>query len=575
MTFGIALVALPTACSRARPEHRVVSSLSITSAVSQSAVPPAASSTAPPSIEPLAGPFRVQCSDMHGCLESEVVLYGDPSSHVVESAWAKVKLRPSDRASRLGLEPMLVPLPIPAATRLLEVQPTDDSVYLLLESVAALGQPAGLRALVDVSGQPVVLPRSVQATEVTVLAQPTNTGNDAPWHGVIARESLDELELLKLTKLAPEAQIGPDGLSVEVTWQGVFRERKQLIAAEQLTRWPELSKLQRAVSSLRDELTSGQIYRSGRDPLWRHYAEAPDGSVLWFDNTKDKLSLSAWSRPATAPTAVATSSTDSADSEQALDRQIARLPVSGKVVWRGLWSRSVPIAVLDVEQPRRAFVLFGGTVVALRGIDAVSDASFAHPGGHLEAGLWDRLGDQREELVLRLERPGVEPWIGVYGLAPLTSRPGERGNDSALAFWAHDANSVGDAIVALERVPHRGIPRGAALALLRASQTARGFRANAARTATVFEMSGWYDTGGGAPLRKNPKQRDDLSDEKLRWLDTLGDWGKNASCATFECAKDAPYCYCHAPSMGITDHFWFEQRDGRWVIVGIGVAGTD
>lgn len=88
-------------------------------------------------------------------------------------------------------------------------------------------------------------------------------------------------------------------------------------------------------------------------------------------------------------------------------------------------------------------------------------------------------------------------------------------------------------------------------------------------------MSGWYDTGGGAPLRTSAKQRDDMTDQKLQWLGTLGDGQHNSGSPTFECTKDAPYCYCRAPSIGIADHFWFEQHGGSWLIRGIGVASTD
>jgi len=567
-TFCFVPVVLSAACDRSRAERRQVSSPLVSPSASNAAL----AAVSPSAIQPLAGPLRVRCSDTDDCLESELAFYGDASSRVVESVWARVKLRPSDRAARFGLEPLLVPLPFPAATRLLEVELVEGSVFVLLESVAALGQPAGLRAVVQVPAEPVVLARSVQGFDVRVQADETRSGSANPWTNVSAREPLNEEALLALTKLAPAAMVEPEGLSVERTWQGVFRERKQLIAPERLAHWPELSTLQRRLSTLRSALAEGQVYRLCPDLLNRFFCEDAEGNGLWFENVGGRLRLSASSRAAAVPTPASAPSTDG---EQALDQQIARLPLTTKVVWRGLWSGSVPIAVLAAERPLRAFVAFGGNVAALRSIDAVNDASFERPSGRLDAGLWDRLGNRREELVLRLERPGAEPWIGVYALDPLAPRPSERGSDSSLAFWAHDAKSVGDAIAALEHIPQRGIPRGVALGLLKASQTARGFRANAAANATVFEMSGWYDTGGAAPLRKDEKQRDELSDAKVQWLGTLGDWQQSSACPTFECAKNVPYCYCSAHSSGIADHFWFEQRAGRWLISGVGRAGTD
>jgi hypothetical protein len=138
VTSAFTLVALAATCARPRAEHKQVASPIVASSVSSSAAQPAASASAqPPAIEPLVGPVRLLCSETSDCLESELTLYGDSSSRAIESVWVKVKLRPSDRAARLGLEPMLVPVPFPAATRLLEVQSLENSVSLSIESARA------------------------------------------------------------------------------------------------------------------------------------------------------------------------------------------------------------------------------------------------------------------------------------------------------------------------------------------------------------------------------------------------------------------------------------------------------
>lgn len=168
--------------------------------------------------------WTLRCQASSDCQSGTIFINRD-STDVISSVWVEARLRPGKVTSSLRVDVMKLPIPFYAATRLVDSETRNDSLYLLLEAVAVFGQPAGLRSVVRIN--PSVMVADDGTAEVATPAIQPSLGEGTDWRKTIDVDSMDPSSFAPLGQQVAELQKWTDerGLSIEALWQSAFRQR--------------------------------------------------------------------------------------------------------------------------------------------------------------------------------------------------------------------------------------------------------------------------------------------------------------------------------------------------------------
>lgn len=514
----------------------------------------------------LVEPLVIEDDNFGGAFRNfAVALYGDPATQRVDSAWIV-------RAPDPGQAPRMQPvLGFPVATRLLGTRVHEGHLLVLLETLAAGGQPAGLRAIVRLN--------SWSAEEA-----PMHDGR-APSVGLdeaVATPLVDSTDVAvgKGEPCRLDRLVGPAGLAIEEVWQTYFRREVERIPREALGRWGEGARLERHLLcpelrhsprvSIYDEARDGGSYRIN------HLARLKPWDDMTMARDGERAVVRSFGRavPDATQRGAPSAELSPEQAREAIEGYLRSQPSDGAVLYTGALGPG--LGAIGVVGPgaagrhRPLLALVDGPVgMVLENIDL---ELLAEPGvtGVTLRPFTD--GGGVRALMVHLQLPGDRgPWSGhltlrEHPLAFLASGWPERhmGDQlTSLARWGPDpgvnlAPSAEAAVARAQRPAPPLIPLAEARALVATLGTRRGieegttpeaaeFTADSSRVASFF-------SGRGRPRRLR-----ELTEAELLGLSRLKLGGGVSSgwYSTRGEMKDGE------PSE-LDNELWFEREGGRW-----------
>jgi hypothetical protein len=449
----------------------------------------------------------------------------------------------------------------PAAVRVVGGLREGGVTYVLLETVAALDQPGGLRGVwVDGNGHPSPFETSPLALagtrDVDELAarvkQPAILGS-------AERNAISLVATLRAAAASPGAlarTLATEGADVGNVWQSIFVQPVghldgQGSAPSALT--------DRVLAVVRSALET-QACGVDACEAWTDTGHAVVRFVVQGGRWVIRWVLEDAPLPATAATGAPRRALDPAVDPQAtaallraragqVVRVVGEAPLtsSGGSIGVGLTDLAPDAPVIAVREgaASRTFVI---DQVAARKPwgDERWDAAFA-----------DVDGDGRTDVVLRMEgtRGGtVAAWTQVF-LAPAASvQSRSLSSDLASSYAIMEAQDAHAAAQLATALPARGVSRDEACRLITAATTPAGFRKAARADARVLR----FDQPGLPTWLPKIVPSAKVTADDVR--------GLGAHCADMTCSSTRPYCSWS----GGTDsqHFWFSLHDSDLAIAG-------
>ena len=446
----------------------------------------------------------------------------------------------------------------PAGVRVIGGVVEGGVAYVLLESVAVLDQPSGLRATwIDADG--VLSPFDASPMALAAVRDAEELASRVRHPPAAERDPGALLAALRTASASTAALanvLAKEGADVRIAWQSLFTQRVGHLDPAG------------AASPL-----AGAVLAVMREALATH-ACGVDACEAWTDEGRavvrfvrqegrwvvraviEDAPVTRSSAAASPPRAVA-ASVDATETESLLRararevRQVlgqAPLGSNGGTIGVGLTDLAPDAPVVAVREGAagRVFAIDVGSIRADVG-DARWEAAFA-----------DVDGDGRTDVVLRLSGTGVGGLPLSWSQAFIAPSPSVQASSleadlpSALALL--DTPDVGAAARAAASIPARGVPREDACRLLAAASTPAGFRRLAAPDAWLLH----FDEPAMPTWRPKVVPLAKVTLDDLR--------GISAHCAELACSTTRPYCAWKGGAD--SEHFWFGWRDGRLEIRG-------
>jgi hypothetical protein len=440
--------------------------------------------------------------------------------------------------------------------------------YVLVESLAVLDQPGGLRGVWTGSADhpsafdasPLALAGVADVAEVAArvnsLPAPTQSGPASLEHG--ATTLLTTLRAASGSAQTLARALAPEGADVEIAWQSLFaRGVSHLDPDGPLA--PEAS--ERALALVRDVLGT-QACGLDACEAWTDRGRA----VVRFASQGGRWGIRTLVEDAApAPTTTGQSAPREVDGSTSTEatrsllvervkevRQIlgeAPLSASGGTIGVALTDAApdVPCVVVREGLAARMFVLDVGPIRA-----------------QVEQGSWESTfadvdGDGRTDVVLRMSGSRADGaslvWTEVFLAPPPSVQVSSLEADLPSALAAMDAPDAHAAARAAARPSPRAVSREEACQVLAAATTPAGFRHNATPGARLLQFQ--------EPARPTWRPKV-VSVAKI----SAGDvHGLSAHCAELTCDKTRPYCSYAVP--GDSLHVWFAWNAGRLEIDGV------
>ncbi|APR76407.1 Hypothetical protein A7982_01754 [Minicystis rosea] len=402
--------------------------------------PPSASAAPEPPRDPLAalrarGSFHTE--PIHVVAEERVpeqwiVMLGSPAA--ARAAW---------RVRREG-----PPEPLrgwPDGVRVLGARRAHDAVYVLIETLAVLGQPAGLRAAVRVPLAPEVgtlegapLGRTLPAVDVRDLSA-LDARLAAPSHPADGSAAVELAErLLRDAK----SVIPSGGLVYGRHWQRTFLEPRERIDAGVLARRPETKRIVEALRALDpsapDALEGGLVFtrsEAGREVIDAFYDLAEPAPPR--DDARRVVS-------GYAVTA----------ESMALFRE--QIPGELVPIAEAAWGERGSVSIAADPEQHTALAMFReGDFVHVSQLHERPTGASLVEAERFTAAFADVDGDGRTDVVLRGDG-GDRPHTWVF-LTPAALPPSnlDLAADAASAPWVYAAKTADEAATALVRAPAR------------------------------------------------------------------------------------------------------------------------
>jgi hypothetical protein len=431
--------------------------------------------------------------------------------------------------------------------------------YVLVESVAALDQPSGLRAAwIDARGQ--ASPFEASPMALTDLHDTEELAYRVKHPPAPERDPAALLAALRgagasTTTLA--SGIAREGADVRIAWQSLFTQRVGHVDADSAAASPLASAL---LEVIRDALTT-QACGVDACEAWTENGRA----IVRFARQEGRWVVRALieDAPVTQPSDEAQpprsvpSGPDTTETRTLLlarAREVkqvlgqAELSSNGGTIGVGLTDLApdAPVVVTREGAAVRAFVIDAGAVRA-----DVSDARW-------DAAFADVNGDGRTDVVVRLSGTGAAglpiAWTQAFLTPPPSMQVSSMEADLPSALAVMDTPDVGSAASAAVAIPLRGVSRDDACRLLAASTTPSGFRRHASPEARLIH----FDVPSTPTWRPKVVPLGKLATDDLR--------GISAHCPDLACSASRPYCAWVGGSD--SEHFWFGWRDGRLELLG-------
>jgi hypothetical protein len=448
----------------------------------------------------------------------------------------------------------------PAGVRVLGGTVREGTAYVLLESLKALDQPAGLRAAwIDAWANSSPYDASPMALgnvkDVAELEQRIK----APPHPPSEQTALALLAALRTASSSATAlahSLAAAGVDVGVAWQSLFVQVTGHLDADAVA---TSALTDRVLSTMRSALST-QACGVDACEAWTDHGHA----VVRFTSEDGRWALKTVVEDvaAAAPREVVPRRIVDRSPEPVATRSLliararnvakvlgeASLTGAGGTIGVGLadLAPDAPIVVVSEANTARLFPLHVGSVRA-----AARDAAW-------EAAFADVDGDGRTDVVLKMSGHRADnselSWSQAFLAPPPSVQPTSLEADLPSALTAMDAPDANAAARAAMALPTRSVLRDDACRILASASTPAGFRrvASADARLLLFQEPGmptWHP-------RVVPASRvaaDEVS-------------GLTSHCSELTCSTTRPYCAWVAGADSL--HAWFGWRDERLQLVG-------
>jgi len=449
----------------------------------------------------------------------------------------------------------------PAGVRVVGGLVDGGVAYVLLESVAVLDQPAGLRGVwIDggkhaspFDGSPMALS---DVPDVTALAARVS---HPPPVGSTERTAVALLSTLRAASTSVPMlarALAAEGADVGAAWQSMFVQRVGRLDGEGTAPSPladrALAIVRAAVTTQACGADSCEAWTDGGHAVVRFVVQGGRWVVRALIEDAPLVRGPAIATPHAVQAATDTSSTESLLRARARDvKQVlgeAALTASGGTIGVGLTDMTPDVPVIAVREGNaaRVFPIEAGTVRA-EAAEAKWDAAFA-----------DVDGDGRTDVVVRMtgKRPDGSPvaWTQAFLAPPASVQATSVEADLASSLATMDAADAHAAVQAATSVPPGGVSHDDACRVLTAASTPSGFRRVAASDARVL----LFDEPGMPTWRPKVVGAAKIGADDVR--------GLGAHCAELVCNPTRPYCSWTSGADSL--HAWFVGQGPQPVLVG-------
>jgi hypothetical protein len=433
--------------------------------------------------------------------------------------------------------------------------------YVLLESVAVLDQPAGLRGVwIDGGARASPFDGSPMAlSDVQDVAALAARVSRPPPVGSTERTAVALLSTLRAASTSGPMlarALAAEGADVGVAWQSTFVQRVGRLDGEGATPSPladrALAIARAAVTTQACGAESCEAWTDGGHAVVRFVVQGGRWVVRTVIEDAPVARGTASAAPHPVQAASDTASTDTLlrartrDVKQVLGE--AALTASGGTIGVGLTDMTpdVPVIALREGGAARVFPIDAGTVRA-EAAEARWDTAFA-----------DVDGDGRTDVVLRMtgKRPDGSPvaWTQAFLAPPASVQATSVEADLATSLATMDAADARSAAQAATSVPAGGVAHDDACRLLSAASTPTGFRRVASSDARVL----LFDEPGMPTWRPKVVSAAKIGADDVR--------GLGAHCAELVCNPARPYCSWASGADSL--HAWFVGQGPQLVLVG-------
>ena len=457
----------------------------------------------------------------------------------------------------------------PAGVRVLGGVVNRGTTYVLLESLAVLDQPAGLRAawidgiegterLSPFEASPLALSGVADVADlgVRVLHPPQVVTLDGG-----AGTLLATLHACGASSEALVRTLSTEGADVDVAWQSLFLERAGHIGRGETPPGPMA---ERALDIVREALGT-QACGPDTCEAWSDRGRAvvlfalEDGrwAVRALIEDAPASRISAPSTGAGPAREVEASTTGDATAEvlRARVREVKQLLGEAPLTATG---GTIGVALTDAAPDAPCIVVREGVSARLFPLDVGAVRSETNDAAW-SVGFADVDGDGRTDVALRMNTTRADgsplSWTQVF-LAPAASMQASSVDpdlpSALVTMSAPDAKAAARAAASL---PPRGVPHDDACRLLSTARTPTGFRRVASADACLL----LFQDPGRPTWRPKVVTRDKIAADQVR--------GLGAHCADLSCSATRPYCAW--ASATDSEHAWFGWgSDGKLEIVG-------
>lgn len=450
----------------------------------------------------------------------------------------------------------------PTAVRVVGGVREGGVTYLLLETLAALDQPGGLRGVwVDGGARrspfetsPLALAGTKDVDELEArVKQPSMLGS-------AERNAVSLVATLRAASASPGAlakALATEGVDVSEVWQSMFAQPVGHLdgqgAAPSALTDRVLAVVRGALETQACGVDACEAWTDNGHAVVRFVVQAGRWVIRWV---LEEAPLPKGTAAEAAPRHVLDASSDAEATTallQARAGQILRvvgeapLTSSGGTIGVGLTDMAPDAPVIAVREGAASRTFVVDAIAARKPwTDEKWDAAFA-----------DVDGDGRTDVVLRLEgtRGGAAAaWTQVF-LAPPPSVQGRTlAPDLASSLAVMDAPDARAAAARAAGLPARTVSRDEACRLIAAASTPAGFRRVASGDARVLR----FDQPGLPTWLPKIVPSAKVTPDDVR--------GLGAHCAEMTCSPTRPYC---AWSGGTdSQHVWFGVHDGDLAIAG-------
>jgi len=455
-------------------------------------------------------------------------------------------------------------------------------VYLLLETVALLDQPAGLRAVrVECLGQPCPLQASPGAfqgvADLSELAKRLDAADPVARAGEPPEGAL--MAVLKAAgkdEAALGAALAREGCDVYDVWQSTFSQRADHLEPQKL-----------ATSQRGQDLLAMVQAAYKNDHCQADACEAPSprgtASVRlveqggkWVIRAVEQEVAAARAPYSLAPHAVAPSAS-TALTEQALresvrtirqvlgEAPLGSLPSLDRRAEGGGPAPTIGIAVTDLEsESSPTLVVRDGAYVRVFPLSSMGLFAARNAGASFEARFADVDGDGRTDVVLRASGRAADSSSQVLTRVFLAPGPSVQVEEAQVDVGSElallGAANVDDAVQAAIGVPTRGVSAPEACALLKGANNLASFSRITLGGARVLS----FDESEMPTYRARvvPGARGSGDEAKLSEADVkpLGE-----RCPDLDCSATRPFC---TSSDGYSEYYWFGWQNNLLKLAG-------